>query len=158
MFPEYSKKYESGYRSFFTIWVVIWTVFNIGDFLVKLLQYESIAGNSTKVGQWLFNSMGSFIGLALGILLLFILNSVPDVANKKKVITNVGLIMILGVVYFLFPTFVSIFGNSVFEPAQFIKWFPFTIVWLMPSLLIMGLHIVYCLNLNKYNETLSTQE
>ncbi len=112
MFPEYSKKYEAGYRSFFTIWVVIWTVFNIGDFLVKLLQYESISNSTTKVGQWLFNSMGSFIGLTLGILLLFILNSVPDVANKKKVMTNVGLIMVLGVVYFLFPTFVSIFGNS----------------------------------------------
>ena len=157
MFPEYSKKFESGYRSFFTVWVTIWTIINITQFLFNLVDYSRIAEDPALVGIWLFNSIGSFIGLALGILLLFILNSVPQIVAKNKVLTNVGLITVLGVIYFLFPTFVNVLANSVFDPTQFIKWFPFTIVWLMPSLLILGLHIVYCMNLNKYNEGLSIE-
>lgn len=154
MFHEYSKKFESGYRAFFTVWVVLWVTFNIGDFLYKLASYSNITENPAEIGKWLFGSVGAFVGLALGILLLFILNSVPEIIAKNKVLTNVGLILVLGVVYFLFPTFVSVVGNSMFDPRNFIKWFPFTLVWLMPSLLILGLHIAYCVNLNKYNDSL----
>ncbi len=74
--------------------------------------------------------------------------------RKFKKITNINIVLAMSVTYYLLPTISSIFGLMVFDPNNFINRFPFIVTWLFPSLVLLVLHILYCINLNKFNSNL----
>jgi hypothetical protein len=158
MFEEFSYKYESYFRAFFIVWVLGWSVvngfrvlFNYSEFAVN----NSVeAGLSPELGLWWFNTVGQVIGLAVGIMLIFWMASVPSRVAKRKKISSVGLFAGLAVVYYLFATIVDIFASAFFAPDTFAADLVFKSAWLLPSIIILILHSLYFMNLGKYNEEL----
>jgi hypothetical protein len=152
MFESFSKQYESVYRAILIIWVVVWALINGISFLYQLASYQTIVDDSNAVGLWFFNALGSFVGLFIGIVLIFIATSIANKITKEKKVSNNTLFVSLGTVYFLLPTLSSLFGNAVFAPRDFIRNLPFVVIWFLPSLVLLILHALYFMNINKYNE------
>lgn len=156
MFDSFSKHYESVYRTIITIWIIIWSIINGGVFLYSLATYSTIRDNSNEVGRWFFDSLSSLIGIGIGILLLILLNNAYSSIRKTKPVKTSNLILSLGILYFLLPSFTSLLGVSLFNPNDFIKDIPFIVIWLIPSLGLLVAHIFYSMNIGVYNESLQT--
>lgn len=152
MFESFNKKYESVVRTIVTIWISVWTFFNFFSFLISLASYSSIVGKSSEIGFWFFNSIASFVGFVLAAVILFLLNATGKAISLNKKIKFAGLLLTMGCIYFILPTFTSLFGNALFKPNDFITYLPFTFIWLLPSLTFTVFFVIYFLNLNKYNE------
>lgn len=152
MFEEFSPKYESGFRTFFIIWVIGWTMFNLWQVGVNYIDYESItAGGDAALAEWWFDTFGKIISVSIGFILLFWMSSVPQRIGKGKKISGIPLFMTLTVVYYLFGTIVNLFTAALFNPEDFVEQFVFGTMWLMPSIIILILHMLYYSNLQKYN-------
>ncbi len=80
MFESFNKRYESTFRNFFNFWVFVWIIINFGDLIIKYIRYDSVYSN--RVGLWFFDTMGSLIGLTLGLILIFIMNGIPKCYTK----------------------------------------------------------------------------
>ena len=158
MFEEFSYKYESSFRSFFIVWVIGWSVvngiralYNYSDFALNTSQS---AGISPELGLWWFNTVGQIIGLAVGIILIFWMTSVPSRISKRKKINSIGLFAGLAVLYYLFATVIDIFATAFFDPSVFGTTVIFKTAWLLPSIIILILHVFYFMNLGVYNDEL----
>ena len=151
MFEEFSQKFESGFRVAVTIWISIWLVINSFTYIVRLIAFDTYLQSSGKgAGEWFFNATGSFIGLLLGILILFFLSSMKSSITKNKKTTIQGIFLVSSVVYFIKPTLADLFGTAVFAPDKFISRLPLTVVWLFPSITFLILSVIYYININKW--------
>ncbi len=59
------------------------------------------------------------------------------------------------VVYYLFVTTINLIGIAFFEPEKFGTEFILATACLLPSIIFIVFHIVYFVNLRKYNEELT---
>jgi len=156
MFDEFSPRYESTFRPFFIVLVLLWTVIN--GFRI-LQNYITFANNGSflgtdyvGIGHWWFSTFGLIIGFSIGIFLLFWMSFVPSRIEKNKKIGAIGVLMGITVVYYLFGTVVNLMGAALFNPDEFVDAFAFGTLWLLPSVIILVFHIFYYINLNKYNK------
>lgn len=153
MFPEFSKKYESSFRSILIAWIGIWTFVNIFTYIGQLISFDTyLKSSGLEVGEWFFKATGSFVGLLLGIILLFMLNAVKSYIDSAKQVTTNNIILVISCIYFIIPTLADLFGSAVFSPNQFVSRLPLTVVWLFPSITLLVMSIFYYINLAKYNE------
>jgi hypothetical protein len=156
MFEEFSYKFESNFRSFFIVWVLGWSVVNAFRVVFNYSDY-ALQNNTTispELGIWWFNTVGQVIGLAVGIFLIFWMSAIPSRLSKRKKINSIGLFSGLAVVYYLFATMIDVFASAIFKPETFAVDLIFKSAWLLPSVIILILHIFYFMNLGKYNEEL----
>jgi hypothetical protein len=152
MFESFNKQFESIFRTILILWVVVWSIFNLFNFVLRLGSFQNIANDGNKVGSWFFDSIGSFVGFILAIFIVFIVSNIPKRIAQVKKVSSTMLLLTLGCIYFLLPTLTALVGKALFDPFNFIKELPFTIVWLLPSITFLILHVLYIVNLNKYNE------
>lgn len=156
MFEEFSPRFESAFRTVLIVWVVGWAFFNGFDALRQYAEF-GYTGTSTDADllEWFFRLITSILALTLGIVLLFWSSNVPNRIKKLRPITNVSLFMGLTVVYYLFPTLSKIVIDAAFgDAASFLRTFIFNSAWLFPSIIFLVFHLLYYMNINKYNETL----
>ena len=154
---EFSPKFESVFRVFFIIWVSIWGLYNIVNLLVNYASLSAageLAGNT--LGLWWIETLGIVVSITCGLVLLFMMTSVPSRIAKGKVITKIGLMTTLAVFYYLFFTVADIFANAVFNSADFVQEFVFLSAWLLPSVVILIFHMAYFSDLRAYNRELQS--
>lgn len=159
MFEEFSPRFESSFRSFFMIWVIGWAVINGFTALSSYGQFSLSGagyGDDAELLRWWFKIITSILALTLGLVLLFWSSNVPDRIKKLKIITNIPLFVGLTIVYYLFPTLSNIVIDMAFNAGgeTLLRMFVFQTAWLFPSIILLGFHMVYYVNINKYNETL----
>lgn len=156
MFSSFSPKFESSFRIFFIVWVSFWTFLNL---LQTIWSYASFSGSNrgAALGEWWLNTIGAIVAVALGIILLFYMNSNSESIRKNKKLTGIPFFTGLAIVYYLFLNVVKLISTAVFKPDNFADAFIFGTAWLLPSLIIMVIHILYFVNLSKYNEELASK-
>jgi NADH:ubiquinone oxidoreductase subunit 5 (subunit L)/multisubunit Na+/H+ antiporter MnhA subunit len=157
MFEEFSPRYESAFRTFFILWVVGWAVFNGFDSLAKYAEFSfSSSSSDAELLEWWFRIIVSILASTLGIVLLFWSSNIPNRIKKLKPITNISLFIGLTIVYYLFPTISDILISISFntDGASALRLFVFQTAWLFPSIIVLVFHMLYYVNINKYNELL----
>jgi hypothetical protein len=160
MFEEFSPRFESTFRAFFMLWVIGWAFFNGFDTLRQYAEfgYSGTSDNPSLLLAWFFNLATSILALTLGIVLLFWASNVPNRIKKLKHITNISLFIGLTVVYYLLPTISTILITAIFTPEKGLRTFIFQAGWLLPSVVILVFHMLYYMNINKYNELLEESQ
>lgn len=156
MFDEFSPRFESSFRTIFIFWVVGWAFINGFDILRQYAEFGFAGGNSdADLIIWFFRLITSILALTLGVVLLFWASNVPNKIKKLKRITNIPLFTGLTVLYYLFPTIAKIVIDTAAATNEtFLRTFIFNAAWLFPSIIILIFHLLYYLNISKYNETL----
>jgi hypothetical protein len=159
MFDNYSPKFESVFRIIFTIWASFWSVVNVFTLLGQYAIFFFNSGTTpdTELAFWWMNTVGNVISIAAGIILMIIMNHIPGRTSKNKPVGNIVLMTILAVVYYLMVTFIQIFSNAIFKPETFVRTFIFLSAWLLPSIILMIIHILYFSNLAKYNQEIEAK-
>ncbi len=135
------------------MWVSGWGLINI---LTLLTGYAEIAGSSdsNELGLFFMSTLGQVVTITCGIFLLFMMANIPGRIAKAKKVTKLGIMTALVVVYYLFVTVLELFAKTIFAPETFAQDFVKISAWLLPSIVIMVIHILYISNVRKYNETL----
>ncbi len=158
MFETFSKSFESTFRIIFICWVCFWGFFDISQLLFS---YASFAGSkpaSNVLGFWWINTLGQVIAVALGIFLLFLMSNIPSRIAAMKKVTNIPLMITMAVAYYLTKTIAQIFATAIFKASDFASEFVFLSAWLLPSIIFMVVHILYFVNVGKYNQTLESAQ
>ena len=151
MFPEFNKSFQNIYQSVAITWISFWMVINIFNYGANLIQFETMRNSKFfNMGQWFFQSFGAFIGLLLGLVIIFLLVSINGSINKRKAVTSNGILLAIGVIYFLLPTLTDAFGMALFNPSEFTYRVPQLFIWLLPSMTFAVFHILNFINTNKY--------
>jgi hypothetical protein len=161
MFEEFSPRFESAFRTFLMLWVVGWAIINGFTTLASYAQFSiSSYSNDAQLLEWWFRIIVSIIALTLGIILLFWSSNVPNRIKKLRPITNISLFVGLTIVYYLFPTVSNILVDLSFntEGASALKLFIFQTAWLFPSIIVLVFHMLYYMNIKKYNEMLEESQ
>lgn len=160
MFDEFSPRFESAFRAFFMLWVIGWAFFNGFDALRQYAEfgYSGSTENANLLLEWFFSLATSILALTLGIVLLFWASNVPNRIKKLKPIKNISLFIGLTIVYYLFPTISNILIDMLFNPTAGLSAFIFQAGWLLPSVVILVFHMLYYININKYNELLEESQ
>jgi hypothetical protein len=160
MFEEFSPRFESSFRAFFMLWVIGWAVFNGFDTLRQyaVFGYSGTTENTNLLLAWFFNLSTSILALTLGIVLLFWASNVPNRIKKLRPITNIPFFTGLTIIYYLFPTISSILVGVLFNTDAKLSTFIFQAGWLLPSVVILVFHLLYYMNINKYNELLEESQ
>jgi hypothetical protein len=156
MFESFSKTFESTFRVIFICWVCVWGFFDISKLLFSYASFAGSNPTSNVLGFWWVTTLGQVITLAVGIFLLFLMANIPGRIAKLKKVTGVPLMTTLAVVYYLFVTIAQIFATAIFKSSEFTQEFIFLSAWLFPSIIIMVVHILYFVNIGKYNQTLES--
>lgn len=156
MSENFSKSFESAFRVVFIIWVCFWGFFNVVTLLSQYANFSNLNETSNELGYWWLTTLATAVTVSLGVFLLFYMASVPNIIVKKKKISNLGLMIGLTAVYYLFITFMQIFATAIFKSENFARDFVFLSAWLFPSIILLVVHILYYNNLNKYNQELES--
>lgn len=157
MFEEFSPRYESAFRTFFILWVVGWAIFNGFGSLARYAEFSvSSYSNDAQLLEWWFGIIVSILAFTLGIVLLFWASNIPNRIKKLKPINNISLFIGLTILYYLFPTVADIIISIAFnnDGASALSLFVFKTAWLFPSVIVLVFHMIYYVNINKYNELL----
>lgn len=157
MFEEFSPRFESAFRTFFILWVVGWAIFNGFGSLAQYAQFSvNSYSNDSQLLEWWFRIIVSILAFTLGIVLLFWASNIPNRIKKLKPVSNISLFIGLTVVYYLFPTVSDILISISFntDGASALRLFVFKTAWLFPSIIVLVFHMLYYMNINKYNELL----
>jgi hypothetical protein len=160
MFEEFSPRFESTFRTIFILWVVGWAFINGFDVLRQYAEFGySSGGSDAALIIWFFRLITSVLALTLGIVLLFWSSNVPNRIKKLRPISNIPLFTGLTVLYYLFPTVAKIVIDTAAATNEtFLRTFIFNSAWLFPSIIILVFHLLYYLNIGKYNETLEESQ
>ena len=154
MFETFSKSFESTFRIIFICWVCFWGFFDVSQLLFS---YASFAGSKPSpniLGFWWVNTLGMVIAVALGIFLLFLMANIPGRIVALKKVSGVPLMITMAVAYYLTKTIAQIFATAIFKAPDFASEFVFLSAWLFPSIILMVVHILYFVNVSKYNQSL----
>jgi hypothetical protein len=161
MFEEFSPRFESSFRTFLMLWVIGWAVINGFTALASYGEFSfSGYGNDAELLRWWFKIITSILALTLGVVLLFWSSNVPNRIKKLRPITNVQLFIGLTIVYYLFPTISNILIDMAFNTGEesLLRIFVFQTAWLFPSIILLVFHMLYYVNINKYNELLEESQ
>ena len=157
MFEEFSPRFESAFRTFFILWVVGWAIVNGFGSLAQYAEFSvSSYSNDSQLLEWWFRIIVSILAFTLGIVLLFWASNIPNRIKKLKPIANISIFIGLTIVYYLFPTVSDILISISFntDGASALRLFVFKTAWLFPSIIVLVFHMLYYVNINKYNELL----
>lgn len=154
---EFSPKFESVFRVFFIIWVCFWGVIDIFTLLGNYAAINVGEITTTNLGEWWVNILSTLVGITCGMVLLFIMTTIPSRIAKSKKITKIGLMTTLAVVYYLFPTFADIFASALFDAVNFPIEFARLSAWLLPSIIMLVFHIAYFSDLRAFNRELGSK-
>lgn len=157
MFEEFSPRFESAFRTFFILWVVGWAIVNGFGSLAQYAEFSvSSYSNDSQLLEWWFRIIVSILAFTLGVVLLFWASNIPNRIKKLKPIANISIFIGLTIVYYLFPTVSDILISISFntDGASALRLFVFKTAWLFPSIIVLVFHMLYYVNINKYNELL----
>lgn len=158
MFESFSKTYEITIRVIFIVWVSLWGFINLISLVVQYASFSSIYdGGGNALGLWWVNTIGHVLTITFGISLFAFMMTIPGKLRKGKRIPNISFMVSLAVFYYLFITVMNIVANLLFDPGNFAKYFAFSTAWLLPSIVLMVFHILYFVNINRYNIELEEQ-
>jgi hypothetical protein len=155
MFEEFSPRFESAFRIFFIIWVCFWGFINIVNLLYTYAVFDS-SSNNDLIG-WFIQVVGQVITITLGVFLLFIMANVPARIKKAKKISNTALITTMAVAYYLIANILNIGSVLVTDPENSARNLVFQTAWLLPSIVLLIIHVIYVNNLGAYNESLESK-
>ena len=160
MFDTFSTKFESVFRVIFIVWVCLWGGIDASTLLSKYAGFNFDTISNDDLGRWWLTTFGSLIGIALGVLLLFMMAAVPSRIIEKKPIKTITLMTILTCFYYLTVTAIKIFTSLIFnsDPSRIIRELAFLSMWMMPSIIILVIHMFYYTNLGVYNRELIAEE
>jgi hypothetical protein len=157
MFESFSKSFETTFRIFFICWVSFWAFVNILSLITSYTMFSSNPANLPGgLGAWWINTMSQIVTLSLGAFLLFLMINVAYRISKNKKILNIGLMTTVTVFYYLTITIIQIVSEALFRPETLLTTLVFMSTWIMPSIIILIVHILYFSNLRKYNSELET--
>lgn len=161
MFEEFSPRFESAFRTFLMLWVIGWAAVNGFTALGSYAEFSlSNYSGDAQLLEWWFKIIVSILALTLGIVLLFWSSNVPNRIKKLRPITNISLFIGLTIVYYLFPTVANILIDLAFNTnnTSALQLFVFQTAWLFPSIIVLVFHMLYYVNINKYNEMLEESQ
>jgi ABC-type uncharacterized transport system permease subunit len=162
MFEGFSNVFEKSFRIFFIIWVSIWSLVNASQSLILFAsfnyQFDSFSDDRALLRWWL-TTIGSLIGLTIGIILLFFMSSAATRIRDSKMIKGTGFWLAISVLYYLIPTALSLTAEVFFGDINrsTLNLLIFNSVWIFPSIVLLVLHIIYFTNLNTYNSQLALE-
>ena len=156
MFETFSNKFESIFRVIFIIWVCFWGGIDFIDLLYKYASFDNLTLSSDVLGQWWLTTFGNLVAVTLGVLLLFLMGAVPSMIENRKPIKTITLMTVLSCFYYLLLTMVKIFVSIVFKSnAEAYRDLIGLSMWLMPSIILLIIHMFYYSNLRVYNRELA---
>jgi hypothetical protein len=157
MFETFSKKFESVFRVIFIVWVCFWGVINFADLLYQYASFNNSAKQTTaELGQWWLMTFGNLVTVTLGVILLFLMSAVPRLIETHKTIKTITLMTILTCFYYLTFTMIKIFISIIYKsPEQAFRDLIGLSMWLMPSIILLIIHMFYYSNLRVYNQELA---
>jgi len=158
MFDTFSKQFESAFRGVFITWVSFWGVVNLSTLLFQYAGFysgSSASPSDSQLGEWWLNSMGTIVSITAGVFLFFMMINAGGKVLKSKQIRGIATMTVLAVFYYLFITLIQIISKAFFTPNTFARDFVFLSVWLMPSIILLVVHMLYFTNLRRYNEELT---
>jgi hypothetical protein len=161
MFEEFSPRFESAFRTFLIIWVIGWAAVNGFSALGSYTQFSlSNYSGDAQLLEWWFKIIVSILAFTLGVVLLFWSSNVPNRIKQLRPITNISLFIGLTIVYYLFPTVANILVDLAFntDSTSALQLFVFQTAWLFPSIIVLVFHMLYYVNINKYNEMLEESQ
>jgi len=161
MFEEFSPRFESAFRTFLIIWVIGWAAVNGFSALGSYAQFSvSEYSDDARLLEWWFKIIVSILAFTLGVVLLFWSSNVPNRIKKLRPINNISLFIGLTIVYYLFPTVANILVDLAFntDNSSALRLFVFQTAWLFPSIIVLVFHMLYYININKYNEMLEESQ
>ncbi len=154
MLENFSAKFESIFRVFFIVWVCFWGGLDISTLIYNYGSFYKL--NTNQIGFWWLNTFGNLITVVIGILLLFLMANVPGLIFDRKKIKTITLMTVLTCFYYLFFTLIKVFASAIFnKPEDFIRDFAFQSLWIMPSVIMLIIHMFYYSNLGLFNRELS---
>lgn len=154
MLENFSAKFESIFRVFFIVWVCLWGGLDVSTLIYNYGSFYKL--NTNQIGFWWLNTFGNLITVVIGILLLFLMGSVPGRIFDRKKIKTITLMTVLTCFYYLFFTLIKIFASAIFKDADvFIREFAFQSLWIMPSVIMLIIHMFYYSNLGLFNREIS---
>ena len=154
MFETFSKTFESTFRIIFICWVCFWGFFDLSQLIFSYASFAGSKPSSNVLGFWWVNTLGQVIAVSLGVFLLFMMINIPGRIAALKKVSNISLMIAMVVAYYLTKTIAQIFATAIFKAPDFASEFIFLSAWLFPSLILMVVHILYFVNVGKYNLTL----
>ena len=157
MFETFSNKFESVFRITFVVWVCFWGVINFTDLVYQYASFNDSPNQTiNELGQWWLMTFGNLITVALGVILLFLMSAIPRLIETHKMIKNITLMTVLTCFYYLSFTMIKVFISIVYKsPEQAFRDLIGLSMWLMPSIILMVIHIFYYSNLRVYNQELA---
>ncbi len=160
MFENFSTKFESVFRVIFIVWVCLWGGLDVATLLTKYASFDMNTIKMDDLGRWWLSTFGTLIGVVLGVLLLFLMASIPSRIAEQKPIKTITLMTVLTCFYYLTVTAIKIFTSLIFnsDPTQIIRELAFLSMWIMPSIIMLVIHMFYYTNLGVYNRELAADE
>jgi hypothetical protein len=157
MFETFSKKFESVFRIIFVVWVCFWGVINFTNLLYQYASFNNSQNQTTtELGQWWLMTFGNLITVTLGVILLFLMSAVPRLIETRKMVRTITLMTVLTCFYYLFYTMIEIFVSIIYKsPEQAFRDLIGLSMWLMPSIILLIIHMFYYSNLRVYNRELA---
>lgn len=157
MLESYSKFFESVFRTIFLVWFCFWGCLDIFNLLLKYADFAQAKQQAGGLLYWFIEVFALIVSLSAGLTLFFFTINIPAAVVQRKRIGSIPLMTILVVFYYLLITLIKILASAVFKPDSFVEDVVFLIAWLLPSLVMLVVHLFYMHNLRLYNHSLSQQ-
>jgi Na+/melibiose symporter-like transporter len=156
MFESFSKGYESFFRVVTIIWVVMWTFINASQ---TITQYFTLYNTDKDIqAQDILGVILNWITIIVGIALVGLMIAISNRIEKKKIVKSLPILGTLGVVYYLFKTFMDLIITVMVKSDSvrgIQKELLFNTIWIIPSIILLVCHFVYIVNVSKYNQELT---
>lgn len=159
MFENFNKSFDSGFRAIFVTWFIFW---GLSDLFRLIYQYGSFYSNTSATTNelltWWLSTFGNIIALTIGLFLFFMMLNSGNRISEKKIVKGINTMQILAVCYYLFYTIFKIlieFYTSKQDPTRMLI---FSSAWILPSIVLLIVHLAYLQNLDTYNKELEISD
>jgi hypothetical protein len=157
MSNEFSPLFEKKFRGFFTLYVIMFIIYNA--FIVITGIYRMGDNDGSFQNLFLLNVITTSI---IGMVVLIWSYSIPKKVKQSLPINHISLFFTLTLIYYFLPFLVFFLGNinSILTPERLINSFIYIMVTSLPFLsipiIMYYVHRMYYLNIVKYNTSLNT--
>ena len=155
MFENFNKSFDGGFRAIFVVWFLFW---GLSDLFRLIYQYGSFYANTNASTNdlltWWLSTFGNIIALTIGLFLFFMMLNSGNNISEKKIVKGINTMQILAICYYLFYTIFKILIEMYSNKQELIRMLIFSSAWILPSIVLLIIHLMYLQNLDTYNKEL----
>ena len=146
---------NQSYPTFLIVWIGLWIFIDgcILLFYTSSSANDSNFWNSTLSRSFWFDLAGIITSFITGMALIFLSLEIGRSVKKRLIIRDPNNFLVLGMVFFYLRNVISIAKFiATLEPRWYLTSLVFTIVWVIPSIIISMFHYFFYKDSLDYNE------